>query len=62
VRHLAGFQRVELEAGASVRATIDLERRAFAIWNGDQWTVPPGEYTLLVGRSSRDLARAGTVQ
>jgi beta-glucosidase len=61
VRHLAGFQRVELEAGASERVTIDLERRAFAIWNGDQWTVPPGEYTLLVGRSSRDLARAGTV-
>jgi beta-glucosidase len=59
--HLAGFQRVELEAGASARATIELGRRAFAVWQDDRWTVPPGGYTVLVGRSSRDLVPAGSV-
>jgi beta-glucosidase len=61
LRHLAGFRRVDLGAGASIRATIELGRRAFAVWQDDRWTVPPGSYTVLVGRSSRDLAPAGTI-
>ncbi len=62
VRHLGGFRRVELAAGVSTRATVELGRRAFAVWDEDRWTVPPGEYTVLVGRSSRGLVRAGTVR
>ena len=62
VRHLAGFRRVDLAAQASSRATIQLGHRACAVWEEDRWTVPPGEYAVLVGRSSRDLVPAGTVR
>ena len=62
VRHLAGFRRVDLEAGTSARATIELGPRAFAVWQDGRWAVPPGGYAVLVGRSSRDLVPAGTVR
>jgi beta-glucosidase len=61
VRHLAGFRRLDLAPGQRERVTIDLDGRAFASWLDGEWTVPPGDYTVLVGRSSRDLVRAGTV-
>ena len=60
LRHLAGFGRVELEPGASAVVDVELDRRAFAVWDG-QWVVPPGEYAIFVGRSSRELHAAGTV-
>jgi beta-glucosidase len=61
VRHLAGFRRVDLAPGQRERVTIDLDRRAFASWLDGQWTVPAGDYRILIGRSSRDLVLAGTV-
>jgi beta-glucosidase len=61
LRTLAGFARVELAAGEQGTASIRLGRRAFASWLGGAWTVTPGEYVLHAGRSSRDLARAGTI-
>jgi beta-glucosidase len=61
LRHLAGFRRVDVEAGASASVSIELGRRAFSAWVNSQWTVPPGEYTIHVGRSSRDLEAVGTV-
>ena len=61
LRHLAGFQRIDLAAGDTGRVTIELDRRAFASWLEGAWTVPPGDYTILVGRSSRDLTAVGTV-
>jgi beta-glucosidase len=62
LRHLAGFQRVDLDAGAGTMVAVDVDRRAFASWLDGAWTVPAGEYTILVGRSSRDLEVAGTVR
>jgi hypothetical protein len=41
--------------------TIELGWRSFAAWIGGRWTIPPGDYTVLVGRSSGDLTPAGTV-
>jgi beta-glucosidase len=61
LRHLAGFRRVDLDAGQTEQVTIELGRRAFAIWDG-QWTVSPGDYAIYVGRSSRDLEAVGTVR
>jgi beta-glucosidase len=54
-RQLAGFRRVDLPEGREERVRIDLDRRAFASWIDGEWQVPPGEYTVLVGRSSRQL-------
>ena len=54
-RQLAGFRRVDLRDGGEERVHIDLDRRAFSSWIDGDWVVQPGEYTVLVGRSSRDL-------
>ena len=62
LRHLAGFRRVDVEAGASTRVTVELGRRAFAVWEEERWMVPTGGYTVHVGRSSRSLVPAGTVR
>jgi beta-glucosidase len=61
LRHLGGFARIELDPGARGTASITLERRAFASWIDGAWAVTPGEYVLHAGRSSRDLARAGSI-
>ncbi len=61
LRHLAGFRRVDLDAGATTTVSVELDRRAFASWLDGAWTVPAGDYTILVGRSSRDLEVAGRV-
>ena len=49
--------RIELGAGrGAARSASTLDRRAFASWIDGEWVVPPGEYTIHVGRSSADLA------
>ncbi|MBW2420581.1 MAG: glycoside hydrolase family 3 protein [Deltaproteobacteria bacterium] len=80
LRELKGFVKVQLEAGATTRVSIDLEARAFAYYDvGDPaqaellaglpvpaeegharrntagWYVDPGEYRIVVGRSSAEL-------
>jgi beta-glucosidase len=61
VRTLAGFGRVDLAPGEQGTVSITLGQRAFASWLDSAWTVPPGEYVIHAGRSSRDLPRAGAV-
>jgi beta-glucosidase len=43
--------------------TIRLPRRAFARWSVAKhgWVVLPGDYTVRVGSSSRNLALRGTI-
>jgi len=62
-RELRGFAKVHAEAGATVEAVVELGTRAFAVWSPSEhgWVVPPGQYELLVGESSRSLRHAGTV-
>ena len=59
LRHLAGFARADLAAGEEATVTVRLDRRAFASWLDGGWVVPPGEYVIHAGRSSRDLQRVG---
>jgi beta-glucosidase len=54
-RQLKGFQKVELESGASKRVTVALDRRAFSYWGAKGWRVGRGCYTIEVGGSSRSL-------
>ncbi len=63
VRTLQAFAKVTLAAGAAAVVHLGLDRRAFSVWDVDAhgWTVPPGEYRVLVGTSSRSLADSGTV-
>jgi beta-glucosidase len=54
IKTLRGFQRVELVAGQSTSATINLAPSAFEFfdWAQRKMTVTPGEYELLYGNSS----------
>jgi len=56
-RVLAAFGEVTAPPGASADVTIRVPARAFARWDEDAggWAWPPGQFTVHVGRSSRDL-------
>jgi beta-glucosidase len=57
IKTLRGFQRVELAAGKSGQATIDLLPSAFEFydWTQRKMTVTPGEYEVYYGNSSNML-------
>lgn len=62
-KELKGFAKVALEPGHSATVTIKLNKRAFAYYNvqlGD-WHVETGDFELLIGRSSADIALTETV-
>lgn len=57
VKVLRGFEKVELEAGKSVDVQIELTRKDLSYWSRrGNWIMPTeGNFTVLVGASSRDL-------
>jgi beta-glucosidase len=63
VRALKGFRRVHLKPGETQTVTLMLPRRAFAHFDerAHDWVVAPGNYTISVGASSRDLHLSATV-
>jgi beta-glucosidase len=54
---LAAFGAVTAPPGASAEVILRVPARAFARWDEDAegWAWPPGQFTVHVGRSSRDL-------
>jgi len=60
---LAGFETVALDAGETATVTLDIDSRAFAYYDVEagEWTAADGDYTVLVGRSSRDIVAERTV-
>ena len=56
-KRLVGWSKVKLEQGESKEVTIDIDPWYLSIFNVDRdaWQLLPGEYTFLVGGSSRDL-------
>jgi beta-glucosidase len=62
VKELKGFAKVSLKPGESRKVTITLDRRAFSYYdvNRKKWTAEPGEFAVLVGGSSADIALKGT--
>lgn len=60
-RTFAGFAKVDLGPGETDRVTVELPPRAFSRWvDGSGWVIEPGEYRIVVGRSSRDHAPVHT--
>lgn len=57
VKELRDFAKTTLAAGETKTVTRTLPRRAFSWYNADtsNWQMDDGRYTILVGRSSRDL-------
>jgi len=63
VRELKGFAKVALEPGESRQVTVDLDQRAFSFWSEllGKWVVEAGEFSIEVGRHSRDLPLTRTL-
>ncbi|WP_229776853.1 glycoside hydrolase family 3 C-terminal domain-containing protein [Alicyclobacillus cellulosilyticus] len=62
-KELKGFAKVELAPGEEKSVTLVLDKRAFAYWDvaRQDWMVESGEFDILVGPSSRDIALAQRV-
>ena len=56
-RELAAFGTAAAPPGELAEVTLQLPARAFARWDEEasRWVWPPGQFTVHVGRSSRDL-------
>jgi beta-glucosidase len=56
-KQLKGFQKVSLAPGQTGHLTFTLDQRAFSTWDSaaQEWTTNDGQYTVLVGDSSRNL-------
>ena len=60
VRELKGFQKVILAPGEKKSVRFTLTDRDFSVWQ-EEWKVPGGDYTVCVGKSSRDLPLRQTI-
>ena len=62
-RQLKGFRKVSLAAGARTSVTIPLSDRELSTWNvaSHSWKVASGEFTVLLGASSRDIRLTGSL-
>lgn len=60
-RRLLGFERVQLAAGESRRIALAVDPRMLARFDGtsDRWVLPPGTYTVALGRSATELVLSG---
>lgn len=55
VKNLAGFERVELDAGQTKKVSIKLDDEAFSVVLPDETTViEPGKFEIMAGHSSKD--------
>ena len=62
-KELKGFARITLKPGETKTATVMLDQRSFAYYDAEakQWRADPGEYEILVARSSQDIQLRGKV-
>ena len=63
VRWLAGFDTVDVGPGETVTLDVPLARRSFEVWDIEtqRWNLPPGNYRIRAGRSSRDLRLVASI-
>lgn len=60
-KELKGFVKLTLRPGETKRVTVTLDRRAFSYYdvNSKQWHAEPGNFEVLVGRSSEQIELRG---
>jgi beta-glucosidase len=60
-KELKGFAKISLRAGETRRVTITLDRRSLSYYDSDskQWRAEPGDFDILVGRSSEQIELRG---
>lgn len=56
-KRLVGWIKVSLQPGETSHPLVKLSRDRFAVWDEKKqaWSIPAGEYSLMVGPNSRDL-------
>jgi len=56
-KELKGFARINLKPGETKTTTVTLDGRAFSYYDvgAKSWRADPGEFQILVGRSSQDI-------
>jgi beta-glucosidase len=61
-KQLRGFSKIYLQPGQSQQVSFDVTRREMSVWNTviQNWQLVRGQYTFLVGNSSRSLNTAGS--
>lgn len=62
-KELKGFTKVEVQPGETRRVTVYLDLRSFSYYDADakKWRNHPGEFDVLVGRSSEQIELRGKV-
>jgi beta-glucosidase len=62
-KQLKGTQKLSLAPGQSSRVTFTIGTRDLSYWNANanDWRLAPGCYTVMVGRSSRDILQRGAL-
>lgn len=62
-KELKGFSKVNLNPGETKHVEVQLDRRAFSYYNVEKhaWTLAPGSFNILVGRSSAEIVLNGNV-
>ncbi len=63
VKELKGFSKVSLQPGETKKVTVTLDRRSFSYFDvaTKQWKAAPGQFDILVGRSSAQIELQGKV-
>ena len=62
-KQLRGFEKIRLKRGESKVLSIHLASDSFAAWDEEaaRWVVFPGDYSVMVGSSSRDILLRGAI-
>lgn len=67
-KRLVGFDKIYLEPGESQRVTITIDPAAsnhpMSVWDAeaDAWSVPNGEFTVMVGNASDNITMSSTIK
>lgn len=62
IKELKGFSKIYLEAGEKKSVTFTIDAHALEFWNvQNKYTVEPGVFTLMIGRSSEDICLRDTL-
>ncbi len=57
IKELKGFQKVQLEPGASQKVAFELNAESLAFYTREnRWQAEPGEFAVFVGPNSHDLS------